>query len=77
MTTREGVRGKCPECNGPAWDNRAENDARQLEFKRMRPDRVCKDTKGCKWVMWRARPNRIWWEGAHWGSDDDREFWAE
>lgn len=46
---------KCPECGGDVWDNTAENDKREQNGEKLRPDYSCKDKDGCGWLMWREK----------------------
>lgn len=46
---------KCPNCGGEIWDNTAENDKRDLNGEKLRPEYACKDKDGCGWVMWREK----------------------
>ena len=52
----------CPKCKGAMWDNRADNDARARDGKKLRPDWSCKDAPkergapGCIGVIWRPDP---------------------
>lgn len=41
----------CPACGGPMWDNIAENDKREAEGKKRRPDYKCKK-KECDGIIW-------------------------
>lgn len=45
---------QCPKCQGPTYDNRAENDQRVAKGEKMRPDFKCKD-KNCDGVLWRPK----------------------
>lgn len=52
----------CPKCGGECWDNRADNDKRLAEGKKLRPDFGCKNAPkergapGCIGVIWRPDP---------------------
>jgi hypothetical protein len=46
---------KCPECGKDCWDNRVENDQRDLKGEKLRPEYACKDKENCGWVMWREK----------------------
>lgn len=41
----------CPKCDGPCWDNRADNEKRKAEGKKPGPAFKCKD-KGCAEPIW-------------------------
>lgn len=43
----------CPQCDGAMWDNRSDNDEREKNGEKLRPDWKCRD-KGCKGVYWRG-----------------------
>lgn len=49
---------KCPQCSGEIWDNQAENDKRELNGEKLRPDYACKDKENCGWVMWRVKEKK-------------------
>jgi hypothetical protein len=44
----------CPRCNGPMWDNRADNDAREARGEKLRPDWKCR-SRTCEGVYWRGQ----------------------
>lgn len=41
----------CPDCGDGVWDNRVENDARELRGEIRRPDLKCRK---CEWIQWTA-----------------------
>lgn len=45
----------CPNCHGPMWDNRAENDRRAASGDKLQPDWKCRDKDGCGHVIWRPK----------------------
>jgi len=50
---------KCPECKkSDVWDNVEENDQREKNGEKLRPDYSCKDKEGCGWVKWRPKEGR-------------------
>jgi hypothetical protein len=51
--TTSGV--ACPICQGPTYDNRAENDARLAKGEKLRPDHKCRN-RSCDGAVWRAKP---------------------
>ena len=48
----KNVEVKCGQCQGPVWDNRAENDKREAAGQRRRPDFSCKKKDECGWICW-------------------------
>lgn len=45
---------KCPACGGEVWNNVEENNSRELNGEKLRPDYSCKD-KACGFVSWREK----------------------
>ncbi len=45
----------CPECKGEVWNNTEENNNREANGEKLRPDYSCKDKEGCGWLMWREK----------------------
>ena len=41
----------CPNCGGPVYDNRQQNETRRAEGKNPMPEYKCKDAD-CAWVKW-------------------------
>jgi hypothetical protein len=48
----------CPKCSGRLWDNRKENDVRELKGEKLRPDWKCRD-KECDGVIWREKESKL------------------
>src|SRR3989338_2298300 len=44
----------CPNCGGPVYDNRQQNETRRAEGKKPMPEFKCKDAD-CAWVKWPPR----------------------
>ncbi len=50
---------KCPECKkSDVWDNVKENDEREINGEKLRPDYSCKDKEVCGWVKWRPKEGK-------------------
>ena len=41
----------CPDCGDGVWDNRVENDKREANGEKRRPDLKCRK---CEWIQWSA-----------------------
>lgn len=47
----------CPNCGGPVYDNRQQNQTRKAEGKKPMPEFKCKDAD-CQWVKWPPRDQK-------------------
>jgi len=67
----------CPNCSGPVYDNRQQNETRRAEGKKPMPEFKCKDAD-CAWVKWPPRePKAVSKTGPNSGPPGPKWTWGQ